>query len=204
MVSQIHLHAGGTESVLGATTPLTTVTQGAMSQLQLDQAWAEIRQYKENLERRDLALMERRTIVAQEEYDVRAKEAEVRKIENAVEQNRAIMRRDWDQRENAWKQELARGEAEYERQDQIRKDQIFREDKECTDRIEQEEKQRQVWIELAALNEVNAAAKQNRVLQQPRPMTAAAVDAADTFPLNLGRQDVQIPSAQQGAAAGRE
>ncbi len=158
MVSQIHLQARGTESALGAMTPLTTVTQGTMNQLQLDQAWAEIRQYRENLERRDLVLMERRTDIAQEEYDVRAKEAEVRKTENAVEQNRAIMRRDWDQRENAWKEELARREAEYEHQDQIRKDRIFREDKERADRIEKEEKQRQAWIELAMLNEVNVAA----------------------------------------------
>ncbi len=34
-------------------------------------------------------------------------------------------------------------------------------------------------------------------------MAAAAVDAADTVPLNLGRQDVRIPPAQQGIAAGR-
>ncbi len=42
-------------------TPLTTVTQGVMDQLQLEEAWAELRQVRENLERRDLALMERRS-----------------------------------------------------------------------------------------------------------------------------------------------
>ncbi len=70
--------------------------------------------------------------------------------------------------------------------------------------MENEEKQRQAQIELAALNEVNAAAKQKRVQQQPRSMAAAAVDGADIIPPNLGRQDVRIPLRQQGMAAGKE
>ncbi len=105
--SPIQLQAAGTESVLGAMTPVTTVAREQINQLQLDQAWEELRQYQGDLERRDLVLTERRTVVAREEYNIRNKEAEVRKLENAVEQNRMIMKRDWDQREDAWKDELA-------------------------------------------------------------------------------------------------
>ncbi len=202
--SQIQLQAVGAESVLGATTPVTTVTKETINQLQLDQAWEQIRRHQEELERRDLTLTERRTVVAQDEYDVRAKEAEVRKLENAVEQNRAIMRKDWDQRETAWKEELARREADYQQRERDRRDQILKEDKERADRIQKEEKQRNARIELAVLDEVNAAAKKKREQQQPRPMAAAAVDATDLFPPNLGRQDVRIPLVQQGFTAGRE
>ncbi len=125
----------------------------------------------------------------QEEYNIRNKQAEIKKDETVIMQNRAILRQDWNQRENAWKEELAWREAEWDHHEQLRKEQIFREDKECSDQIEKEEKQRQAQIELAVLNEVNATARQMRVLIQLRLMAAAAEDAADTIPLNLGRQN---------------
>ncbi len=74
--NNIHMQARGIVSALGATTPLTTVTQGAMDQLQLEEAWEQIRQVRVNLERRDLALTERRTVIMQEEYDIRNKQAD--------------------------------------------------------------------------------------------------------------------------------
>ncbi len=87
---------------------------------------------------------------------------------------------------------MAWREVEWDRREQLRKEQIFREDKERGDQIEKEEKQRQAQIELAALNEVNAVARQTRVLAQPRLMAAAAIDAADIILLNIGRQVIQI------------
>ncbi len=70
--------------------------------------------------------------------------------------------------------------------------------------IEREERQREARIELAVLEEANAAANQKKVQQTPRSMAAAAVDVAAIFPPNLSRQDVRTQLAGQGIAAGRE
>ncbi len=124
---QIHLQARETGPALGAMTPLTTVTWEAMDQLQLDEAWEQIRQNRENLERRDLALTQRRTVVMEEEYNIGNRKVEFKKEEAAVMQNCTILKQDWAQQELAWKEKLTRREAEWEWQEQLRKEQNFRE-----------------------------------------------------------------------------